>query len=210
MSSPAGTVTPGLLIEWGSSALADGGATHLRGLAAIWPGASMAGRVVTASVEAGDNLAVQVAVAEAPPGSIVVVEVTPGEREAGIWGEIITVAALQRGIGGVVVDGPVRDVAPTAALGFPVFATGTCPVGPTKLGGSVGGAVTVAGVGVSPGDWVVGDADGVVVLGSDGFDDIVAAAGAKVGREPRIIDQLRSGRTTIELLELDIGPVRRA
>lgn len=196
-------------MELGAAALADGGAVHVPGPGAMWLGARLAGPVVTALVDSGDNLAVQVAVAEAETGSVVVVAVTPGPVKAGIWGEVVTVAAQQRGIVGVVVDGPVRDLGPTTALGFPVFATGVCPVGPTKSGGRVGGVVRLGGVAISPGDWIVADADGVVLLRGDELDGIVGRAAAKVGREPAIIDGLRKGRTTMDLLGLDTSPVQR-
>ena len=189
--------------------MADGGAVHVPGPGAMWVGARLAGPVVTALIDSGDNLAVQVAVAEAEAGSVVVVAVTPGPVKAGIWGEVITVAAQERGIVGVVVDGPVRDLGPTTALGFPVFATGVCPVGPTKSGGTVGGVVRIGDVAVSPGDWIVADADGVVVLRNDHLEVIVARATAKMDREPTILDGLRQGRTTMDLLGLDTSPVQR-
>lgn len=196
-------------MELGAAALADGGAVHVPGPGAMWVGARVAGPAVTARVDSGDNLAVQVAVAESEPGSVVVVEVTPGSGTAGIWGEVITVAAQERGIVGVVVDGPVRDLGPTTAVGFPVFATGVCPVGPTKCGGRVGGVVRIGGVVVSPGDWIVADADGVVVLPTDELEAIVGRAAAKADREPAIIDGLRKGGTTMDLLGLDTSPVQR-
>jgi len=82
-------------------------------------------------------------------------------------------------------------------------------VGPTKSGGSVGGVVRLGGVAVSPGDWIVADADGVVVLPADELAAIVGRAAAKVGREPAIIDGLRKGRTTMDLFGLDTSPVHR-
>ena len=134
---------------------------------------------------------------------------TAGARVAGIWGELLCIAAMQRGIVGVVIDGPVRDVDATAALGFAVFATGTCPVGPTKTGGTVGDTIAIGGIRVSPGDWIVADADGVVVLPVDDAPSIVDRAQAKVDKEGAIIEGLRAGRTTIELLGLDGSRVRR-
>jgi len=203
-------LAPTELLELGTSALCDGGARHVVGVTAAWVGAALAGPAVTAEVAAGDNLAVQVAVAEAAAGSVVVVGITEGARDAASWGDVLALAAQQRGVAGAVVGGPVRDVAATAALGFAVFATGVTPVGPTKTGGTVGATVTVGGVEVSPGDWVVADGDGVVVLPRDDAPAIADRARAKVDKEGAIIEGLRAGRTTIELLGLDASMVRRA
>ncbi len=181
----------------------------MSGITASSVGATLAGPAVTAEVAAGDNLAVQVAVAEAPSGSVVVVGVIDGTRDAAIWGDVLALAAQQRGVAGAVVDGPVRDVAATAEVGFAVFASGVTPVGPTKTGGTVGGTVTIGGVEVMPGDWVVADGDGVVVLPRDDAPAIVDRARAKVDKEGAIIEGLRAGRTTIELLGLDASTVRR-
>lgn len=193
----------------GTAALCDGGAVWVPGLQSVWVGATVAGPAVTASVPAGDNLAIQSAVANAGSGSVVVVEVV-GEAPGAYWGEVLTVAAQCRGIAGVVLDGPVRDVEATRRRGFPCFGTGTDPRGPTKSGGgSIGGPVRVGGIRVEPGDWVVGDDDGVVVLPGADLERIVAAASAKAGREPELIAAIESGATTIEVLDLDDSSVRR-
>jgi regulator of RNase E activity RraA len=172
-------------------------------------GAALAGPAATASVPAGDNLAIQSAVAEADPGSVVVVEVV-GEAPGAYWGEVLTVAAQSRGIAGVVLEGPVRDVEATRRRGFPCFGTGTDPRGPTKAGGgSIGGPVRVGGVRVNPGDWVVGDDDGVVVLPGADLERIIAAATAKADREPELIAAIEAGATTLEVLDLDDSSVQR-
>ena len=193
----------------GTAPLTDGGASAIPGVAAMWPGASVAGPAVTARVPAGDNLAIQVAVADAPAGSVVVVEVV-GDAPCGYWGEVLTVAAQARGLVGAVIAGAIRDLAPTRDRGFPVFATGSSPIGPAKRGaGSVNMAVTLGGTSVYPGDWVVGDDDGVVVIASDRLDDVTSTAQAKVAREPAMFERLLAGATTIELLGLDVASITR-
>lgn len=124
---------------------------------------------------------------------------------------MLTTAASSRGVAGLVIDGGVRDVAAIQALAFPVFATAVSLPGATKTqGGSVGRTVEVGGVDVEPGDWVVGDDDGVVVLASAELDAIVARAQDRAARERELFDRLRAGATTIELLGLDTGSVERA
>ena len=105
-------------------------------------------------------------VTAAAAGSVLVVDVGP-VPELGYWGEVLTTAAEARGLAGLVIDGCVRDVAALEAHHFPVFATGIALSGATKTRpGAVGAPAPVGGVEVAPGDWVVGDADGVTVIGA--------------------------------------------
>ena len=109
------------------------------------------------------------------------------------------------------IDGCVRDVAALAARAFPVFSTGLALPGATKnRAGVVGRAASVGGVEVELGDWVVGDADGVVVVPGEQLDEVVTAGGRRADREAGYFTALRDGATTIELLGLDVAPVDRA
>lgn len=169
----------------------------------VWPGAALAAPAYPVGCTPGDNLAVHVAVTRAPAGSVLVVDV--GDvPERGYWGEVLTTAALARGLAGLVIDGGVRDVAALERLGFPVFSRTVALPGATKRArGTVGGTVVVAGVPVSTGDWVVGDVDGVVVVPGTGLDRTIADGRARAAAEDEYFAALRSGSTTVELLDLD-------
>ncbi len=198
------------LLDLGVAALADGGGLLLApGFAPVWAGAAFAGPAATVTCPAGDNLALQVAVAEAPPGSVVVCAVEPGPP-CGYVGDVLATAAQVRGVAGILVDGGVRDVAGLASLGFPVVAPLLCARGPSKSGpGEVGGPVEVGGVTVHPGDVVVADVDGVVVLPVDGASEVVERATAKASREPGLLERIRGGGSTLDVLGLDGSVVRR-
>lgn len=169
----------------------------------VWPGATVAAPAFPVRCTPGDNLAVHVAVTRAPTGSVLVVDV--GEvSDRGYWGEVLTTGALARGLGGLVIDGGVRDVAALEALGFPVFSRTVALRGAAKVArGSIGVPVEVAGVLVAPGDWVVGDVDGVVVVPGDRLAAVADAGRARAAAEDGYFAALRAGTTTVELLGLD-------
>lgn len=175
---------------------------------AVWPGARLAAPAFAVRCTPGDNLGVHVGVARAPAGSALAIEVGI-DREYGYWGEVLTVAARARGIAGLVIDGCVRDTAALEAHGFPVFSTGVALPGATKkLPGAVGDTAEVGDVTVHTGDWLVGDADGVTVIAAAELDAVLEAGAARSDREQAIFDQLRAGKTTIELLGLDPSPIQ--
>jgi 4-hydroxy-4-methyl-2-oxoglutarate aldolase len=154
-----------------------------------------------------DNLAIHVAVARAPAGTALVVDV--GDvPDRGYFGEVLTTAAQARGIVGLVIDGGVRDVAALRGLDFPVFASMVSLPGASKVAaGTVGRPTPVAGVQVALGDWVVGDVDGVVIVPGGKIEEIVAAAQVRTDKEVGYFQSLRSGATTVELLGLDSSVV---
>jgi 4-hydroxy-4-methyl-2-oxoglutarate aldolase len=196
------------LLALGAATVGESGGRPMRSrIAAAWPGARVAGPAFTARCTPGDNLAIHVAVARAPVGSVVVVDVGI-ERERGYWGEVLTTAAEARGLVGLVIDGGVRDVAALEGRRFPVFATGVALAGATKeLPGAVGGDVEVGDVAVGVGDWIVGDADGVAVVPRDELDTVLTAGRDRAEREARLFDALRGGATTVDLLGLDSSPI---
>jgi 4-hydroxy-4-methyl-2-oxoglutarate aldolase len=175
-----------------------------------WPGARASGPAFTVVCSPADNLAIHVAVAEAPPGSVLVASV--GDEPArGYWGEVLTTGAQARGIAGLVIDGGVRDLDALRAHGFPVFSSMVALRGTTKeKPGRVGGTVRAGDADVTAGDWVVGDVDGVVIVPAAERDAVLAAARARAERERRLFGELRAGRTTLELLGLDPDVVDRA
>ncbi len=156
-----------------------------------------------------DNLAIHVAVAEAPAGSVLVVNVGH-EQARGYWGEVLTTGAEARNIVGLVIDGGVRDVDALEAHGFPVFSTQIALRGATKQEPGWTGAPSMVGdVEVSRGDWIVGDADGVTVIPNAHLDDVLAAGRERVAKEEKFFEELRAGSTTLQLLSLDDSPVER-
>jgi 4-hydroxy-4-methyl-2-oxoglutarate aldolase len=176
---------------------------------AAWPGARISAPAFPVTCAAGDNLAIHVAVAEAHAGHVLVVSVGI-EAERGYWGEVLTTGAEARGISGLVIDGGVRDVSALEAHGFPVFSTMIALRGATKEHpGRVGGSSIVGDIQVEQGDWIVADADGVTVVPHTKLDDVLAAGRAREAKEAKMFEELRAGRTTIELLGLDTGPITR-
>jgi 4-hydroxy-4-methyl-2-oxoglutarate aldolase len=196
------------LAQLGSATIAESGGHPLDpGLRPIWPSARVSGPAFPVLCAPGDNLAIHVAVVEAPPGSVLAV--TVGDLPArGYWGEVLTIAATCARVAGLVIDGCARDVESFERHGFPVFARGTALRGTTKdRGGSVGSPVTVGGVLVRAGDWLVGDADGVSLIETEHIQSVVDAARARAAREQHYFAALQHGATTLELLSLDPGPV---
>lgn len=203
--------TRAALLELGAATLGESGGNAMRArIRAAWPGARLAAPAFPVRCTPGDNLAIHVAVAEAPAGSALVVDVG-GQPELGYWGEVLTTGAEARGLAGLVIDGGVRDVAALTAHAFPVFSTMIALRGATKdRAGSVGSVVTVGDVEVNAGDWIVGDSDGVTVIRADDLDAVIAAGRAREAKEQGFFAALRAGSTTMGLLSLDGSPVERA
>jgi 4-hydroxy-4-methyl-2-oxoglutarate aldolase len=178
---------------------------------AVWKGAMLAAPAFPVRCARGDNLAVHVAVARAPAGCALVVDAS-ALPERGYWGEVLTTQALARGVAGLVIDGGVRDVASLEALRFPVFSALVALTGASKTrGGSIGEPASVGDVHVAAGDWVVGDADGVVAIPGERLRDVLDAARARAAREQEIFTRLRAGdTTTLEILGLDADAVTDA
>lgn len=167
----------------------------------VQTGVTVAGRAVTALCHPGDNLAVHRALLEAGPDDLLVV--AAGGHLAGYWGEILAVAAQARGIRGLVIDGGCRDTAALRRLGFPVWSAGVSVRGTVKtVPGRVNEPVVVGGVLVRPGDYVLGDDDGVVVVPAERVDPVLAAAEARHAAEEQGFARLRAGATTFDVLEI--------
>lgn len=173
---------------------------------------AMAGPAATVLCPVGDNLWLHRAIYTAAPGDVLVVEVGAGE-DFGYWGEIMATAAQQRGIAGLVISGCVRDAVQLQRLGFPVFSKGTCIRGTVKdplRPGAIGGRLRLGDVVISPGDLVVGDADGVVVVPADQAEAAVVAGEARERTEAGVMAQLRAGGTTLEIFGLQPAGQRAA
>ena len=168
----------------------------------IYPGMKVCGAALTVECRPGDNLAIHAAVEKAKPGDVLVVDYK-GYVEAGPFGDVLATACQTAGIRGMVIDGCVRDGASLLEMGFPIFARGLNMKGTSKSQpGRVGVPIICAGVAVAPGDVVVGDDDGVVVVPRGRIAATVKAARERDDKEAAMRDKLRKGATTIELLDL--------
>ncbi len=202
-------VTATVLAELGSATLGEsGGRAADRRLRPAWTGARIAAPAYPVGCTPGDNLAVHVAVTKAPAGSVLVVDVGR-VADRGYWGEVLTTGAEAAGLAGLVLDGGVRDVAALEAHRFPVFSSTIALTGASKdKPGTVGSPVRVGGVEVAAGDWVVADVDGVTFVPGAALDEVVAAGRAREAKEAGFFEALRSGSSTVELLDLDASLIR--
>lgn len=176
------------------------GALHGR-IQALRHRMKLAGSALTVEVRPGDNLMIHAAIALAKPGDVLVID-GKGDQSAALMGTIMMNACRQVGIAGVVIDGAVRDSVEIDEMDFPVFSMGTNPNGPTKLAsGRIGHPVSVGGVTVRPGDLVVGDADGVVVVEREKIEMLLQAAEKKVEDEAARIDAIKKGNTAAKWLD---------
>jgi 4-hydroxy-4-methyl-2-oxoglutarate aldolase len=160
----------------------------------------MAGPAFTVEVRPGDNLMIHAAMSMAKPGDVLVID-GKGDLGAALMGTIMMTACKQLGLAGVVIDGAVRDTLEVEQMGFPVFAAGANPNGPTEnVPGRIGHPVSVGGVTVRPGDFVLGDADGVVVVEREKIASLVPQAAKKVADESARIAAIKQGDTAAKWL----------
>jgi regulator of RNase E activity RraA len=177
------------------------------GLAPLWPvPAPVAGRVrtVLAGPRESDGPAQHIgaaAVEVAQPGDVLVIA-NGGRVDVSCWGGILAVAARHRGIGGVVVDGAMRDIAECAELGFPVFGLAVVPVSArgriVQL--AMGEPVQVAGVTVEQGDYVLADRNGVVFVPAGDLERVLDLAVRIVAREAGMVEAVRAGQAITEVM----------
>ncbi|VWB49224.1 diguanylate cyclase [Burkholderia lata] len=167
----------------------------------VWPGASIAGPAYPLECSPGDNLSIHIAMEQVPRGSVLVV--STGGFVSGYWGEVLTVAAEAAGVVGLVIDGGVRDIAALTARRFPVFTRGICMRGTIKASApSVGQPISFAGTPVAVGDLVVADDDGVLVIPAAHVGETLAQGQARADKEAKMMDALREGSSTLELMGL--------
>ena len=173
------------------------------GIKPLDPKSHMAGRAVTVQCYPGDNLALHQGIYAAQEGDILVFD-CHGYTEAGHFGDIMALACKVRGIAGVIIDGSCRDAEDIKALGLPVFVRGMNPSGTVKASlGKVNVPVQCGGITVHPGDLIVGDCDGVVVVPREQEDEVIRKAQAKFEKEEHIVELLKEGKTTLEIYGFD-------
>ena len=161
-----------------------------------------AGPAVTARCSAGDNLMMHRALSLAQRGDVLVV-VCEDELSGAQWGDIAAQYAMTVGLAGVVVQGCIRDVVTLERMSFPVWSTAISPVHPEKRGhGTVNAPVECAGAAVHPGDLVVGDGDGVVVIPRADAASVIDRAIARARREDELAAAIRAGAAPWDLAGL--------
>ncbi|WP_296942024.1 RraA family protein [uncultured Massilia sp.] len=162
-------------------------------IAPLAPTMRLAGPALTVEVRPGDNLMIHAAMAIAKPGDVLVID-GKGDESSALMGEIMVSQCMAVGIAGVVIYGAVRDTEAIRELGFPMYAIGANPNGPTKLvPGRINWPVSLGGTAVQPGDLVVADADGVVVVEKDKVPAVLAEAGKKLDYEAKRLADIRGG-----------------
>ena len=191
------------LIKLGTAALSDaigksGAMDHDMQCRSANP--DMAGPAFTVRVHTADILMIPQALSDCPGGHVLVID-GQGELNTALWGKLSTLAALRKGLTGVVIDGAVRDTSAIRKSTLPVFARAVVPnAGGTEYLGEMGGAIQCGGQVVRPGDWVVGDKDGVVIISADKLERTILIAQSIVAAEKRIERAIRRGENLTHLL----------
>jgi RraA family protein len=153
----------------------------------------MVGTALTVKVSPGDNLMVHKAIDIARPGDVIVVD-AGGDTNHAIIGEIMSSLAESRGAVGMVIDGSIRDAGYIAASTFPIYARGVTHRGPFKNGpGEINIPIAIAGMVVNPGDIIVGDEDGLVVVAPAQAIELAKIAKAYADGEAVTLKKIRSG-----------------
>ncbi|WP_337269900.1 RraA family protein [Oryzifoliimicrobium ureilyticus] len=160
----------------------------------FYTGATMTGAAITVKARPGDNLMVHKALDIAEPGDVVVVD-AGGDLTNAIIGELMVAHAAQRGLGGIVIFGAIRDSAELLSGAFPVFASGVTHRGPYKDGpGEVNVPISINGMVIHPGDLICGDADGVVCVPLNDTETVFAAATKKHQAETAQMANIKLGK----------------
>ena len=163
-------------------------------IAPLSPSMRICGPAFTVEVRAGDNLMIHAAMALAKPGDVLVID-GKSDTTCALMGSIMLNACKVLQLGGVVIDAAIRDTEELRELGFPVFAVGASPNGPTKfIPGRINWPISCGEIAVQPGDLIVGDADGVVAIERDKAASLIDGAARKVADERGRIADIVAGR----------------
>ncbi|MDP2766589.1 MAG: 3-hexulose-6-phosphate synthase [Candidatus Methanoperedens sp.] len=174
----------------------------MKNIRSICPGTKMAGRAVTVATFAGDWAKTVEAIDIAKAGDVIVIY--NGSPHVAPWGELATLSSINKGVAGVVIDGAVRDVDDIRRLNFPVFATSIVPnAGEPKGFGEINAEIRCGGETVKPGDFIVGDDNGVVVVPKERGYEIARRAVEVEKNERRIREEIKRGKTLSEVLYLE-------
>ena len=168
----------------------------------IYPSAKIGGSALTVSSQPGDNLMLHAAMEVCQPGDVLVVTTT-SESTDGMFGELLGVSAQAHGIAGLIIDAGVRDVADLTAIGFPVWSKAISAQGTVKnTAGSVNVPVVCGGASVHPGDVIVADVDGVVVVRRQDAAEVARLGTERVAKEQKTRERLRSGELGLDFYGL--------
>jgi 4-hydroxy-4-methyl-2-oxoglutarate aldolase len=168
----------------------------------IFASARVAGPAVTVSCQPGDNLMIHASIELCHPGDVLVV-VTTSESDDGMFGELLATSCQSHGIVGLIIDAGVRDVADLTAMNFPVWSRAVSAQGTVKASpGSVNIEVVCAGAIVCPGDVVVGDQDGVVVVKRKAAEEVARLGAARIAKEQKTRERLRAGELGVDFYGL--------
>jgi 4-hydroxy-4-methyl-2-oxoglutarate aldolase len=169
----------------------------------IRKGLRLCGPAFTVQCGPGDNLMLHKALEKAQPGDVLVTSVS-GYPEGGYFGGLMAVSAVARQLGGLAIDGCIRDSEEIIAMGFPIFARGFCIRGTSKsVPGLINHPTVFGGIVVQPGDLILGDDDGLVTIARAEVESVLEKALQRVEAEIKKSDQLRSGISSVELNKLD-------
>ena len=168
----------------------------------IYPSAKMAGPAVTVLSAPGDNLMIHAAVELCQPGDVLVVTTT-SESTDGMFGELLATSLVAHGVVGLVIEAGVRDVSELTAMDFPVWSRAVHAQGTVKdTPGWVNVPIVCAGAPVNPGDVIVADQDGVVVVPRASAAEAAAASQARVAKEEKAREKLRAGEVGLDFYGL--------
>lgn len=174
----------------------------MEGIVSICGDVKVAGKAVTVQTFAGDWAKPVEAIDIAQPGDVLVIN-NDGGTHVAPWGELATLSCVKRGIAGVVIDGAVRDVDDIRKMRFPLFAKAVCPnAGEPKGFGEINAEITCCGQSVRPGDWVIGDENGVVVIPRERAYEVARRALEVRKNEERIREEIRRGSTLAKVADL--------
>lgn len=174
---------------------------QLNGIMAISPGAKAVGLAFTVRTYPGDWAKPVEAIDHAPEGSVIVIDA--GGSDIAVWGELATWSCVKKGIRGVVIDGAIRDVDTIRKLKFPAFARHTTPAaGEPKGFGEVEVEILCGGAKIRPGDWIVGDDSGVVVIPKEEAVEVANRAADVLEKENRVREEIKRGSTLSKVLKL--------
>ena len=164
-----------------------------------WAGGEAAGSAVTVLAQPGDNWMIHVAVEQCQPGDMLVVGCTADNTD-GMFGDLLATSLKARGVSGLVIDAGCRDVKSLREMGFPVWSRAISAKGTVKSTlGAVNIPVVCAGINVNPGDAVVGDDDGVVVVGKKDAGDVAAKGEKRHADEEGKRKQLAAGKLGLDM-----------